>query len=174
MKALFLLCLLSLLTSCEYATLKYGYYWNPVTVLAKASQAIESNNLGEWEEVLSGKVLCVYGSKEGMSNIRQTLRKVDQSSLQAPELVSLKYLESPKYVGYFSYYQETFVSKALDMSGKSLLKVTILCDFGSNEHNSQLLKTTLSKYTVRSCAIVGIKNFNHPLEEPAVCSDLGL
>ena len=172
MKALFLLGLLSFLTSCEYATLKYGYYWNPVTILSKASQAIETNHLGEWEEVLSGKVLCVYGTREGMSNLRQSMKKMDHSSLQAPELVSSKYLESPKYLGYYSYYQETYVSKAYDSNGKSLLKVTILCDFGSNDHNSHLLKASISKYSVRSCSIVGIKNFDRPLKESEVCADL--
>jgi hypothetical protein len=170
MKRLWPLLALFLFQSCEYATLKYGYYWNPVTILSKAQEAIENRDLGQWQEVLSGKTLCAYGSHEGMANIGQAIKRIDQASIQEPLLVTSKHLERPNYIGYYSYYQETHISRAYDHQGRELLKVTIVCDFGSDELSKALVKAPVSSYKTKSCSITGIKNLEKPLKVPEFCS----
>ena len=168
-----LMCLLLLtFASCTYATLKYGYYWNPVNILSIASDAIETNNEYDWSDVLANKALCVYGTKQGMANVRSTLEKVDEASLQEPVRTSSKYLKSPQYIGYYTYYQETYQSKALDKYGKELLRVKILCNFGLSENSTKNINLPSIKYTVRSCSIVDIKNFDKPLEVASYCAGL--
>ncbi len=166
---LFFLVLLA--SSCEYATLKYGYYWNPIKVLEEANLGIENNNLNQFSDVLSGKTLCIYGSREGMVNIRSALKKVDENSLSEPVLISAKHLSRPLYVGYFSYYQEIYESKATSASGQLLLKTTILCNFGTTEVNAKSLNASLSTYSTRSCSIVGIKNLVSPIKESDYCQN---
>ncbi len=172
MKILFFLLSLMALTSCEFATLKYGYYWNPVNVLAKAADAIEAKDVGSFSELLSGKVLCAYGSQEGVSNLRRTLSKVDQSNLQEPVISESRHLDKPQYNGFYTYYQESYVSKVMDAHGRILVKVTLQCDFGSNDFSQKLVRVSPSLYDVRACSIVDIKNFDKQLKVPEVCADL--
>jgi hypothetical protein len=170
MKRFFPLFLLFIIQSCEYATLKYGYYWNPVTILGKAREAIENRDLAQWEDVLSGKTLCAYGTTEGINNIREVMSRIDLNTLEEPVLVSSKHLERPNYIGYYSYYQETHVTKGYDHRGRELLKVTILCEFGSDELTKSLVNAPLSRYNTKSCSITGIKNFHNPLKVPEFCT----
>ena len=166
-----LLLMLMLLGSCTYATLTYGYYWNPLTVLTLADEALKIDDENGWTEVLSEKALCGYGTKEGMANVRSTFKKVDESSMQEPVKVSSTYLQSPGYVGYYTYYQEKYVSKGLDASGKLLLKVTILCNFGRTESSKKYLNAPLSQYSTRSCSIIDIKNSDKPLTIASYCEN---
>jgi hypothetical protein len=169
MKRLLALFILLLSQSCEYATLKYGYYWNPVTILSMAKEAIENNDVDQFSELLSGKTLCVYGSKEGMINLRKVMSQIDQASIEEPKLVSSKYLERPEYIGYYSYFQETHVSKAYNHQGQEVLKVTVLCNFGTDELSKKLVGAPIAKFNTRSCSITGIKNVLNPIKVPEYC-----
>jgi hypothetical protein len=169
MKTTLAVILLSLLTSCDVATVSYGYYWNPLKVLSDANNAIENNNVDALADVLSDKALCVYGSESGLANIKNTLSHVDSSSLSAPVLISAKHLSSPNYIGYYSYYQEIHEATAKSVKGQTILKVRIVCDFGRDSKDTNLLGAALSKYTVRSCAINEIKNYKTKLSVPEYC-----
>ena len=171
MKIFASLLVLLLGTSCEYATLKYGYYWNPLKVAEVAYESIENNRLDLFTEVLSGKAMCTYGSKEGMNNLRRTLPKIDESTLNEPVLVSSEHLKRPQYIGYYAYFQQKYVSRALDKSGKTLLKVTILCHFGADDFKKDLINAPVSKYGIRSCSIVSILNLDAPINVPDFCHD---
>jgi hypothetical protein len=169
MKTTLSLLLLSLLASCEMATVKYGYFWNPVKILSDAKEAVENNSVEELAEVLSDKALCVYGSESGLANIQDALSHVDSASLREPVLISAKHLSSPNYIGYFSYYQEIYEATAKNVKGHPVLKVRIVCDYGRDNKDSNYLGAPLSRYTVRSCAINDIRNFKTKLSVPEYC-----
>lgn len=172
MKVVLALLTLLLASSCEYASLKYGYYWNPIKVLEEAHESLETNNLSQLTAVLTDKALCSYGSREGLNNLKGSLAKVDESSVQEPVLVSEKYLSKPQYVGYYSYFQQKYVSRALDKYGHTLFKVTILCNMGSPDFSQKLVNAPFHQYETKSCSIVAIANLDHPLETPSVCENL--
>ncbi len=169
MKTTLAVILLSFLASCDVATVSYGYYWNPLKILSDAKKAVENNSVEELAEVLSDKALCVYGSESGIANIQNALSHVDSASLREPFLVSAKHLTSPNYVGYFSYYQEIYEATAKNVKGQSILKVRIVCDFGRDNKDSNYLGAPISKYTVKSCAINEIKNYQTKLSVPEYC-----
>jgi hypothetical protein len=164
-----LLFVLALTAACEYGTLKHGYYWNPLTVLEKADEAIRRGDEDALAELLSGKTLCTYGNIEGIVNLNKTLKRISSGSLHEPKLVSKNYLSSPQYLGYWSYYQETYFAEGFTSSGKKALSVTLTCDFGSDQKRADLKNAPLSRYGVRSCSITKIVNHLNPIFVPEVC-----
>jgi hypothetical protein len=164
-----LLFLLFLSTACEYGTLKYGYYWNPLTVLEKADEALAKGDLDGWSNLLSGKTLCIYGSEEGMRNIRSTMARISTSAFQEPALISKKYLATPSYIGYWSYYQETYQAVGKTSSGKTALSVTLICDFGHPQNRADLKGASLNRYSTRSCSITKMENHLNPIVVPDYC-----
>lgn len=158
-----------LLSSCEMANLKYGYYWNPMKVLSQAEEGIRENNLNKFTDVLSNSALCNYGSEDGMRNLREALNSIDSSTMNAPVKISGKHLSKPVWNGYYIYYQEKYVTSAKDLNGEPLLKIIIVCDFGDNIDSNQLLKAPSSSYNTVSCSINEIKNFHDHLSNP-ICN----
>jgi hypothetical protein len=101
--------------------------------------------------------------------VNSALKLVDEKSLAEPRLKSVSHLNQPQYIGYWSYYQETYESEALDHQGRVLLKATILCNFGKSENKTRYLNNPTSAYSTRSCSIVSVKNFIKPLKTPSYC-----
>lgn len=171
MKKLISILSILLVSSCEYATLKYGYYWNPITVLSKADESIAHGSVSGLINVLSGKALCEFASEEGIINLQETLAIIPESSFVEPKLFAKKHLAQPDYRGFWVYYQEFYKSYAFDMSGNLALDVTITCHIGSSQHKTELLNNSVSKYDKKFCQITDIKNLYQPRFEE-VCRNL--
>jgi hypothetical protein len=170
MKNLVLFFLAVITLSCEYATLQYGYYWNPINVLEHANEAIKNNDQDALSEVLSRNALCNYASEDGIVHIKSSLKKLS-SELAEPKLVAKKYLKSPDYNGFWVYYQESYVAKAFTHQNKLALEVKIVCDFGASNSDSRLLNASVDKYGVRSCSIVKVNDYISP-RNIDVCRDI--
>jgi hypothetical protein len=161
--------LLTLSVACEYGTIKYGYYWNPLTILEKADEALAKNDLGGWTELLSGNTLCIYGSAQGMSNLNSSLSSISTDSFKEPLLQSKKYLNTPSYIGYWVYYQEVYRAEAKTKTGAKALSLNITCNFGHPQKRTDLVNASLGKYKTRSCSITKIQNHLNPIVVPDYC-----
>ena len=75
MKSLFLLTLLLVLNSCEFSTMRWGYYWNPERVLSIAHEAVKEGDLEKWFSVTKDFPYCKYGSKDGLKHIKHIVPK---------------------------------------------------------------------------------------------------
>jgi hypothetical protein len=164
MKQLLILGLLFSVTACEYATMKYGYLWNPLKVLQMAESGLKSENPKTWSSLLSGQALCLYGTRRGYTNLKQTLQQIDETSLREPVLSTARYLDKPTFIGYVAYYQKIYHAEAFDQSGLPALKVTILCHYGRSDSNERWVRVPVKNYHKRSCSISRIENFLDPLE----------
>lgn len=168
MKKISMILTVLLLSSCEMANLKYGYYWNPVKVLSMAEEGIRENDVNELSDVLSDSALCNYGSEEGIINLTNALKNIDSSSFNEPIKISGRHLSQAKWNGYYVYYQERYVASAKDLNGRPLLKINILCEFGDSKNSARLLNAPVSSYSAVSCSIDKIKNYAEELSNP-VC-----
>ncbi|MBI4128057.1 MAG: hypothetical protein HY459_03225 [Parcubacteria group bacterium] len=151
----------------------YSYYWNPENILSIGREALETNNEYRWTDVLTGHALCQYGDEKGMNSIRKTLASVPELTLDGPNLVKHQWLSKPGYIGFFTYYHETYEASFKTPAGKTVLETVIGCHFGLSEEDPSLVGLPVSKYSIRTCSIASIRDHvGTPPDNGGVCDDL--
>jgi hypothetical protein len=117
MKKLILMSLFMILSSCQYATLKYGYYINPLYVLNEAYESLQTNDHNRWNVLLINEAFTKYGSDKGFANMQKTLNQISEDNLKEPKLISRV---PQKY--------DIYEAKARDYQGRPALRVVIFCE----------------------------------------------
>lgn len=159
MKNLFILSLLVILSSCEFATLKYGYYWNPLKLMEITNSAIDSKDVFSFSDILEGKIMCIYGTAEGLEALGKTKEKLKSTSLSMPALVSSKTYDNPVSNGIINVSKKE-IFKAVANFGTKKIEITMNC-----YHGKGLTSSASSSY----CNIIDIKDEITPIEVKYYC-----
>jgi hypothetical protein len=137
MKKLILMSLFMILSSCQYATLKYGYYINPLYVLNEAYESFQTNDQNRWNVLLINEAFSKYGNAKGFASIKKTLNEINEENLKEPKLISRV---PQKY--------DIYEARGRDYQGKLALKVVIFCETDR----------------VHYCRISDIDNYSNPIK----------
>jgi hypothetical protein len=154
MKLFFFILALFSLASCD--PYKFGFEKNPAYVLNEAFKAITNLDEETFIEVTGKEALCLYGNAQGISYLRDRILINQESAKLEPKLLSSKHLTSPKYVGYWSYYQERYSIKISDnIHNDVILEVIVDCDYGTaGVKDDKYLNLERKKYPKKECRAV--------------------
>lgn len=159
MKLFGLLILLGLFTACD--PYGFGFKMNPAYVLDEAFQSVMALDFDAFNKVSGKEALCLYGNANGMAHIRSNL-SINKDKVEIkPKLISnfTKATPVPEYVGYWSYYRETYQVDILDRDTKEeLLRVAVECHYGfeGKKKAEYKEKMKLTKYKKRECQLVKV------------------
>ena len=119
--------------------LNHGYKNNPGFVLNEAFTAIHQLDEQSFREVTAREALCQYDNVQGLEYLKENLNFNLEEVDVIYKLRGSRHFLSPHFVGYWSYYQESYEVKISDRTSKELLIEGIInCDFGTNEeHGAQ-------------------------------------
>src|SRR3989344_5584815 len=89
-----------------------------------------------------------------------------------PNVLESKHSKSPKFVGYWSYYQERYQIDIEDKVSKVLLmKAYVDCDYGTDqEKDDRFVNLSPEKYKKKECRLIKVKPTTFaPLPIPEKC-----
>lgn len=151
--------LLGLISACD--PYGFGFKKNPAYVLDEAFQSVLAKDFNAFNEVSGKEALCLYGNANGIAYAYSNL-KINSDKVEIkPKILSnfTKLTPVPEYVGYWSYYRETYQVDILDKDTKEeLLRVAVECHYGfdgkkKDEYRKEMKKT---KYKRRECRLVKV------------------
>ncbi len=153
--------ILALFQSCD--PYGFGFKMNPAFVLNEAFQSVLSLDHESFLDISGKEALCLYGNPEGITYLRNNMHIESDSILIEPKLIenTSKYTKIPKFVGYWSYYQERYLINILDKSSKKeLLEVVVECHYGfEGEKNKSYENLKLKKYKKKECRVIKLIPF---------------
>lgn len=166
MKLLSFVLLLGLFQSCD--PYGFGFKMNPAFVLNEAFNSVLALDHEAFLDVSGKEALCLYGNPEGVSYLRNNLN-IDNKNIEIkPKLISnlSKHTETPKFVGYWSYYHEIYQVDILDKTTKEeLLRVVVECNYGfegkKRPEYSKVMK--MKKYKMRECRLIKVVPSKFPV-----------
>lgn len=159
MKLFGLLILLGLTAACD--PYGFGFKKNPAYVLDEAFQSVLAKDYDAFNEVSGKEALCLYGNAQGMAHINANLN-INKDRIEIrPKIIAnfTKATPVPEYVGYWSYYRETYQVDILDKDTKEeLMRVAVECHYGfeGKKKDEYKEKMKLTKYKKRECRLVKI------------------
>lgn len=156
MKRIGLLLFLGLLQACD--PYGFGFKKNPAYVLSEAFESVLSLDDEAFVEVTGKEALCLYGNPEGISYLRNNLT-IDPDKIEIkPQLVknSDEHTNTPRFVGYWSYYHERYQMDIFDKKTKQeLMKVLVECHYGfEGEKNDDYQELKPRKYKKKECRLI--------------------
>jgi hypothetical protein len=164
MKRLGFLILLGLVQACD--PYGFGFENNPASVLNKAFESVQALDHEAFLEVSGKEALCLYGNAEGVNYLRTNLNINSESVEFKSKLLenSSKYTNIPRFVGYWSYYEDSYLIDILDKATKeALIKVLVECHYGfEGEKNEKYQNLKLKKYKVKECRVIKMIPFKFP------------
>lgn len=159
MKLLSFVFILGLLQACD--PYGFGFKMNPAFVLNEAFNAVMALDHEAFLEVTGKEALCLYGNANGVTYLRSNLKINDENVEIKPKLISnlSKRTETPRFVGYWSYYHEIYQVDILDKTSKEeLLRVVVECNYGfegkKKPEYSKIMKT--KKYKMKECRLIKV------------------
>jgi hypothetical protein len=159
MKLFGFLILLGLFTACD--PYGFGFKKNPAYVLDEAFQSVIAKDFDAFNLVSGKEALCLYGNANGIAYAQSNLNINGDKVEIKPKILSnfTKATPVPEYVGYWSYYRETYQVDILDKDTKEgLLRVVVECHYGfeGKKKDEYKEKMKLKKYKKRECRLVKI------------------
>ncbi len=177
MKRIGTILFLGLLQACD--PYGFGFKNNPAFVVNEAFKAVNELTPESFIEISGKEALCLYGNLEGMAYLKSHMNLNSDNVEIKPKLIenSSQYTNAPKFVGYWSYYNEKY---QLDISNKDtqaeLLNVIVECNYGFEGLKSESYQNLkLKKYKMKECRLIKIipKQFEAlPMTEQ--CQDLAV
>lgn len=173
MKSLGLLIILTLTIACD--PYGFGFKKNPAYVLDEAFKAILNQDAESFLEVTGQEVLCTYGNANGVNYLKDNIDLKLESIKLNPNVLITEHYQTPKFVGYWSYYHERYQIDILDkVTEKNLMKAIVDCDYGAEgQVNDQLVNLKPKRYKKKECRVIKImpQNFES-LPLPSRCNNL--
>lgn len=159
MKLFSFLILLGLFQACD--PYGFGFKKNPAYVLNEAFQAVLALDHEAFLEVSGKEALCLYGNADGVAYLRNNLKINDENVEIKPKLISnlSKRTDTPRWVGYWSYYHEMYQVDILDKTSKAeLLRVAVECNYGfEGKKKPEYAKVTKTKkYKMKECRLIKV------------------
>ncbi len=166
----FHLLLMFLITACD--PFGFGFKKNPAYVLNEAFISISNLDHESFLEVTGKEVLCVYGNPQGLTYLKNNLT-INQENIKInPNVLESRHSKSPKFVGYWSYYQERYQVDIEDKVSKALImKAYVDCDYGTDqEKDDRFVNLSPEKYKKKECRLIKVKPSTFtPLPVPEKC-----
>ena len=156
MKLFGFLFMLGLIQACD--PYGFGFEKNPASILNKAFESVQALDPEAFLEVSGKEALCLYGNSDGVDYLRSNLNVNSENIEFKSKLLenSSRYTNIPRFVGYWSYYEETYLIDILDKASKEeIIKVLVECHFGfEGEKNEKYRNLKLKKYKMKECRVV--------------------
>lgn len=170
MKSPLILSILFLVAACD--PYGFGFKKNPAYVLDEAFAAVTNLDTESFLEVTGKEALCIYGNDAGLNYLKDNVILTPENVNLKPTVLKNSHYQSPRYVGYWSYYHERYQIDILDKAtGDLLLKAVVDCDYGTNGQKSdRLINLKPAKYKIKECRVVKVipKKFS-ALPVPSKC-----
>lgn len=156
MKMMFVLPILLLVTACD--PYGFGFKKNPAYVLDEAFKAVTNLDTETFLEVTGKEALCVYGNDAGLNYLKDNLVITLENVKLNPTVLKNIHYNNPRYVGYWSYYNERYQIDILNKTtSEALLKAYVDCDYGADgEKNDKLKNQKPKKYRIKECRVVKV------------------
>ena len=150
--------------SCERAN--FGFKNNPAEVMLRAHRAVQANNLDDLKKNLSRHALCYWGNEIALNNLKSNLPSDIRKLNPEIVLVESKQLKTPRFLGYWAYYEDVYNAQLVDADSRILLgEARIECHFGvdgvKRESDAAIEKLSFPQ---RNCKVTVLKarSFNNP------------
>lgn len=171
MKSIITILALLAVTACD--PYGFGFKKNPAYVLDEAFKAISNLDEESFLEVTGREVLCLYGNIDGIMYLRDRVFITPESVKITPKKLHSQHYKSPKFVGYWSYYNERYIVEIQNKSSnETVLETVIDCDYGTDgAKNDRLVNLDVKKYKMKECRLVkAIPKSFAPLPMTQKCS----
>lgn len=134
----------------------FGFKKNPAYVLDEAFKAVSNLDVESFLEVTGREALCVYGNEKGLNYLKDNMELTPQHVELKPTVLENQHYNTPKFVGYWSYYNERYRIEVQDkVTGEVLLETIVDCDYGINgQKNDKYINMKPSKYKVKECQAI--------------------
>lgn len=153
----------------------FGFKKNPAYVLDEAFKSVSNLDVESFLEVTGKEALCVYGNEKGLVYLKDNIELTTEQVKLNPKVLKNEHYSSPKFVGFWSYYNERYEIEVLDkVTNEVLLETIVDCDYGINgEKNDKFINIKPSKYKVKECQAIKLmpKKFK-ALPVPEKCNSL--
>ncbi len=171
----FLFILLTIIGCDPYG---FGYKKNPAFILSEAFKAVNDQDVKKFLEASGKEAYCLYGNTEGLAYLRDHMPYQFEDMEIEPKVLSERQNRIPKFVGFWSYYNERFLVNINEKkTQKNIMQVIIECDFGAENKDVSFAKEKfkIKKFPKRECRLLKIlpQEFE-PLPLPSKCSQLGV
>ena len=145
------------LTACD--PYGFGFKKNPAFVLDEAFRAVTNLDVESFLEVTGKEALCIYGNDKGLAYLKDNVVLNIESVKLNPKVLKNEHYTSPKFVGYWSYYNEKYEIEILDKETNEVLMETIVdCDYGINgEKDQKYVNMKPKKYKMKECRAIKLK-----------------
>lgn len=170
MKTTLIILVLTLLAGCD--PYGFGFKQNPAYVLYESYNAIKTGDVKKYLSVTGKEALCLYGHKAGLEFLKTNL-VIDEKNSEiklVPKVLETTHYNSPKFVGYWSYYHERYGMEITSkLTGEVLVETVVDCEYGiEGAKNAKWIKQKPAKYKKKECKAIKLipQNF-----EPLVITE---
>ena len=144
----------------------WAYRHTPQFIVTRLLTMAHSSSLDEFQSHLSRRALCVWGTPLGMELFKEHLPRDPRQLTIELKQESAEHLSRARFVGYWSYYSETYALSLIDKrSGVLLAEGEIECHFGvSGTRRASDLHRPLDEYPQKNCklALLESRSFSAP------------
>lgn len=156
MKLIGIFFILALAAACD--PYGFGYKLNPAYILQETFNAVKDLDEDKFVDATAKEALCIYANSAGLTYLRDRIvtdpKKVDLK----PKKLSSTYYSSPRFVDYWSYYNETYLVDVIEKSNNTpVVQVVFECDYGvDKEKNDRWINLKPKQYKKKACKITKI------------------
>lgn len=150
--------------ACQRAN--FGFKNNPAEMMIRAHRAVQANHLEDLKKTLSRHALCYWGNTQGLASLKKSLPTDIEKLSPDMTLVESTQLKTPRFVGYWAYYEDVYNAQLIDKDSRILLgEARIECHFGvdgvKRESDAAIEKLSFPE---RNCKVTVLKarSFNNP------------
>jgi hypothetical protein len=151
----------------------FGYKQNPLRVLRMAHKAIIQGDDEKLGQYLSLEAKCLYANPQGLALVQAQLSDKIKNYKSELTLLSKKFNQSPRFVGYWSYYNEVY---KIDISEKNeeqtmVASIKVTCDFGFKgvRELQEATRRSIENMPIKMCKIQKMRG--HLIDEMPISED---
>lgn len=153
----------------------FGFKKNPAFILGESFKAVGNLDHESFTELSGKEALCLYGNPNGVLYLKENLNFDANDIKLKPYLLNEERFSSPRYVGYWSYYQTRYQVDIINKKSKAIVLKTIIdCHYGTDEkQNIKYAEFKANEYKVKECRLIKIIPIDFSaLPLPERCNEL--